>query len=148
MPSERGRAAVALAVRAAESGAPGGRVLVDVAGLFDDLASLDREVRREFAATTRTLRHTALVYAPLVAGVTVALAGRVRGLDGTSALAQSSLALAVGGYVLWLAVLLPTLAVALERGLDRALVGYHAGVAVACATIVYPVTAVAAGTLL
>ena len=147
-PSERARAAVALSVRAAESGAAGGRVLVDVAGLFDDLAGLDREVRREFAATTRTLRHTALVYAPLVAGVTVALAGRVRGLNGASALAQSSLALAVGGYVLWLAVLLPTLAVALERGLDRALVGYHAGVAVACATVVYPVTAVAAGTLL
>lgn len=147
-PSERARAAVALSVRAAESGPAGGRVLVDVAGLFDDLATLDREVRREFAATTRTLRHTALVYAPLVAGVTVALAGRVRGLDGASALDQSSLALAVGGYVLWLAVLLPTLAVALERGLDRTLVGYHAGVAVACATAVYPVTAVAAGTLL
>jgi len=147
-PSERARAAVALAVRAAESGPAGGRVLVDVAGLFDDLAALDREVRREFAATTRTLRHTALVYAPLVAGVTVALAGRVRGLDGTSALAQSSLALAVGGYVVWLAVLLPTLAVALKRGLDRALVGYHAGVAVACATVVYPATTVAAGSLL
>jgi len=147
-PSERARAAVALAVRAAESGAAGGRVLVDVAGLFDDLAALDREVRREFAATTRTLRHTALAYAPLVAGVTVALAGRVRGLNGASALPQSSLALAVGGYVLWLAVLLPTLAVALERGLDRALVGYHAGVAVACAAVVYPVTAVAASTLL
>jgi hypothetical protein len=147
-PSERARATVALSVRAAASGPAGGRVLVDVAGLFDDLAALDREIRREFAATTRTLRHTALVYAPLVAGVTVALAGRVRGLDGTSALAQADLALAVGGYVLWLAVLLPALAVALERGLDRALVGYHAGVAVACASAVYPVTAVAAGALL
>jgi len=147
-PSRRARGAVALAVRAAETGPAGGRVLVDVAGLFDDLADLDREVRREFAATTRTLRHTALVYAPLVAGVTVALADRVRGLDGASSLPQPSLALAVGGYVAWLAVLLPGLAVALDRGLDRALVGYHAGLAVLCATAVYPVTAVAAGTLL
>ncbi|MDH5021681.1 type II secretion system protein, partial [Halobacterium rubrum] len=147
-PSQRARGAVALAVRAAERGPAGGRVLVDVAGLFDDLADLDREIRREFAATTRTLRHTALLYAPLVAGVTVALAGRVRGLDGASALPQSALALAVGGYVVWLAVLLPGLAVALDRGLDPALVGRHAGLAVLCATAVYPVTAVAAGILL
>lgn len=147
-PSQRARGAVALAVRAAERGPPGGRVLVDVAGLFDDLADLDRAIRREFAATTRTLRHTALLYAPLVAGVTVALAGRVRGLNGASALPQSALAVAVGGYVVWLAVLLPGLAIALARGLDRALVGYHAGLAVLCATAVYPVTAVAAGTLL
>lgn len=146
--SHRARAAVSLAVHAADAGPPGGRVLVDVADLFDDLAALDREVRREFAATTRTLRHTALVYAPLVAGVTVALSARVSGIDGATALPTSSLALAVGGYVLWLAAVLPALAVGLDRGLDRALVGYHAGVALAAAATVYPVTAVAAGRVL
>lgn len=144
VPSERSHAAVALLVHAADAGPAGGRVLVDVAGLFDDLASLDRDVRRQFAATTRTLRHTALVYAPLVAGVTVALAGRVSGLDGASALPQAALALAVGCYVLWLAAVLPALAVGLDRGLDRALVGYHAGVSLAAAAAVYPVTAMAA----
>ncbi|MFC3478372.1 type II secretion system protein [Halobacterium litoreum] len=148
VPSERARAAVALAVHAADAGPEGGRVLVDVAGLFDDLAALDRDVRREFADTTRTLRHTALVYAPLVAGVTVALSGRVGGLDGATALDPGALAVAVGGYVLWLAVLLPALAVGLERGLDRALVGYHAGVALAAASVVYPLTAVLAGRVL
>lgn len=148
VPSRRARAAVALAVEATDSGPAGGRVLVDVAGLFDDLAALDRGVRREFAATTRTLRHTGLLYAPLVAGVTVALAGRVRGLDGTAGLPQGALSLAVGGYVCWLAVLLPALAVALERGLDRALVGYHAGVALVAATGVYPVVAVGANAVL
>jgi hypothetical protein len=148
VPSRRARAAVALAVEATDSGPAGGRVLVDVAGLFDDLAALDREVRREFAATTRTLRHTGLLYAPLVAGVTVALAGRVRGLEGASALPQGTLAFAVGGYVCWLAVLLPALAVALERGFDRALVGYHAGVALAAASAVYPIVAVAASRVL
>jgi Flp pilus assembly protein TadB len=148
VPSERTRAAVTLLVHAADAGPAGGRVLVDVAGLFDDLASLDRDVRREFAATTRTLRHTALVYAPLVAGVTVALAGRVSGLDGASALPPGALALAVGGYVLWLAAVLPALAVGLDRGLDRALVGYHGGVALAAAATVYPVTAMAAARVL
>ncbi|WP_336034845.1 type II secretion system protein [Halobacterium yunchengense] len=147
-PSQRARAAVSLVVHAADAGRPGGRVLVDVADLFDDLAALDREVRREFAATTRTLRHTGLVYAPLVAGVTVALSERVGGLDGATALPTPALALAVGGYVLWLAVVLPALAVGLDRGLDRSLVGYHAGVALLAATTVYPLTAVAAGNAL
>jgi Flp pilus assembly protein TadB len=147
-PSERSRAVVSLVVHAADAGPAGGRVLVDVAGLFDDLTALDREVRREFAATTRTLRHTGLVYAPLVAGVTVALAGRVSELDGASALPTATFALAVGGYVLWLAVVLPTLAVGLERGLDRTLVGYHAGVALVAAATVYPLTATFAGRIL
>ncbi|MFB6269731.1 MAG: type II secretion system protein, partial [Halobacterium sp.] len=119
--SQRARAAVSLVVHAADAGPAGGRVLVDVAGLFDELAALDRDVRRSFAATTRTLRHTALVYAPLIAGVTVALSGRMSGLDGATALPAGPLALAVGGYVLWLAVVLPALAVGLDRGLDRAL---------------------------
>jgi hypothetical protein len=146
--SQRALAAVSLVVRAADAGRPGGRVLVDVADLFDDLAALDREVRRTFAATTRTLRHTALVYAPLVAGVTVALAGRISGIEGATALPADQLALAVGGYVLWLAVALPALAVGLERGLDRALVGYHGGVTLATAAAVYPVTALAARAVL
>ncbi|NIB98656.1 hypothetical protein [Halobacterium sp. R2-5] len=146
--SQRARAAVSLVVHAADAGPAGGRVLVDVADCFDDLADLDREVRREFASTTRTLRHTALLYAPLVAGVTVALAGRVSGLDGASALPAGPLALVVGAYVLWLAVVLPALAVGLDRGLDRALVGYHAGLALAAAAAVYPVTAFAAGRVL
>lgn len=148
VPSERARAAVALVVHAADAGPDGGRVLVAVAGLFDDLAALDRDVRREFAGTTRTLRHTALVYAPLVAGVTVALAGRLGGIDGASALPQGALGITVGGYVLWLAVVLPALAVGLERGLDRAPVGYHAGVGLAAASVVYPATAVLAGRVL
>jgi len=146
--SQRARAAVSLLVHAADAGRPGGRVLVDVADLFDDLTRLDRTVRRTFAATTRTLRHTALVYAPLVAGVTVALAGRISGIEGATALPSEQLALSVGGYVLWLAAALPALAVGLERGLDRALVGYHGGVTLATAAAVYPVTAVAAGTVL
>ena len=147
-PSERARAVVPLVVHAADAGPAGGRVLVDVAALFDDLAELDREVRREFAATTRTLQHTGLVYAPLIAGVTVALAGRVSGLDGASALPTAAFALTAGGYVLWLAAVLPTLAVGLERGLDRTLVGYHAGVALAAAATVYPLTATFAGRVL
>lgn len=146
--SQRARAAVSLVVHAADAGPPGGRVLVDVASLFDELASLDREVRRSFAATTRTLRHTALVYAPLIAGVTVALSRRVSGLDGATALPPGHLALAVGGYVLWLAVVLPALAVGLDRGLDRSLVGYHAGVAMLAATTIYPLTALAAASAL
>lgn len=148
LPSERMRAAVPLVANAADAGPAGGRVLVDVASLFDDLATLDREIRREFAATTRTLRHTALVYAPLIAGVTVALAGRVSGLDGGGGLPTPQLALAVGGYVLWLAALLPALAVGLERGLDRALVGHHAGIALFSSATVFPVTATFAARLL
>jgi len=146
--SQRARAAVSLVVHAADAGPAGGRVLVAVAEHFDALAALDREVRREFASTTRTLQYTALVYAPLVAGVTVSLAGRVSGLDGASALPAGQLALVVGAYVLWLAAVLPALAVGLDRGLDRALVGYHAGLALAAAATVYPVTALAAARVL
>jgi Flp pilus assembly protein TadB len=148
VPSERTRAVVPLIAHAADAGPAGGRVLVDVASLFDDLSTLDREIRREFSATTRTLRHTGLVYAPLIAGVTVALAGRVSGLEGGGGLPTTQLALAVGGYVLWLAALLPALAVGLERGLDRALVGHHAGVALLSSATVFPVTATFAARLL
>jgi Flp pilus assembly protein TadB len=148
LPSERARAVVPLVHHAADAGPAGGRVLVDVASLFDDLSTLDREIRREFAATTRTLRHTGTVYAPLIAGVTVALSGRVSGLDGGGGLPTPQLALVVGGYVLWLAAVLPALAVGLERGLDRALVGYHAGVALLSSATVFPVVATFAARLL
>lgn len=147
-PSERARAVVPLVVHAADAGRAGGGVLVEVADRFDALDALDRDVRRAFADTTRTLQYTALVYGPLIAGVTVALAGRLSGFDGATALPTGGFALAVGGYVLWLAAILPALAVGLDRGLDRALVGYHAGQALAAAAAVYPLTATVVGSVL
>ncbi len=149
LPSPRVRAAVELFARAAREGDRGGRVLVELADHLDELRAVERDARRSLSRVTGTLRSTATLFAPLIAGVTVTLAARVGRLEvtGASALPAGALGLAVGGYVCWLAVLLPALAVGLERGLDRAAVAHETGVALASASVVYPTAAVAAGLL-
>jgi len=149
LPSPRVRAATELFARAAREGDRGGRVLVELADHLDELRAVERDARRSLSRVTGTLRSTATLFAPLVAGVTVTLAGRVGRLEvaGSGALPPDALGLAVGGYVLWLAVLLPALAVGLERGLDRAAVAREVGVALASASVTYPAAAVAAGLL-
>jgi hypothetical protein len=95
----------------------------------DDLQRVEREARRELASVTGTLRNTAAIFGPLVGGATVALAdGMATGTLGEP-LPTAALGLAVGGYVLLLATILTALATGLERGFDRALVGYRLGLA-------------------
>jgi len=129
VPSPQARSVAALLAIAAREGRPAGRAVVSMADHVDDLQRVEREARRELASVTGTLRNTAAIFGPLVGGATVALAdGMATGTLGEP-LPTAALGLAVGGYVLLLATILTALATGLERGFDRALVGYRLGLA-------------------
>lgn len=141
LPSPRTRAIVELLDDALSAGPPGGRVLVALAEHVDRLVRVERDATRELATVTNALATTGRWVAPLVAGVTVALARRLRPLgDGTATYPPDLLALAIGGYVLALSVLLSAFAVVVERGFDRAAVLHAVGASVAVASLAYPLT--------
>jgi hypothetical protein len=150
VPSPRARAAAVLLGLAAREGPHGGRVLVESAEHVDDLRAVERAARRDLSGVVGTLRSTACCFAPLIGGVTVALAGRLAAA-GTGRFLQplsvDALGVVVGSYVLLLAAILAAFAAALDRGLDRALLGYHVGVALLSAGSIYPVAALVAGAL-
>ncbi len=160
VPSPRARGAAALLSVAAEEGEPAGRAVMLLGDHLDDLESVEREGRRELARVTGTLRHTAAVFGPLVAGATVAMAAGLDALGGlsgagdalagatatapttasaaaTATLPVAGLGVAVGAYVLFLAAALTALSTGLERGLDGPLVGYRVGWALLSGTAVY-----------
>lgn len=139
-PSDRSARAVSLFALAAREGPPAGDPLVRWADHLERLDEVEREARRDVVRVAGTLSNTAAVFGPLVAGVTVGLAGRLGTgtATGTGAVATpgatpattfpvEGLGLVVGGYVLWSAVVLPALAVGLERGFDPAVVGRRVG---------------------
>jgi len=156
VPSRRTRDATALLAVAAREGRPAGRAVVAVADHLEELRSVERAARRDLRRVTGTLGTTAAVFGPLVAGTTVALAeatgGRTLGpgpasASATSALPTAGLGLAVGAYVILLAAVLTALAAGIERGFDRAVVGYRVGGALCAATIVFLVAFAVAGRL-
>ncbi|MFC4449299.1 type II secretion system protein [Halorussus aquaticus] len=133
VPSPQARSVAALLAVAAREGRPAGRAVVSMADHVDDLQRVEREARRELASVTGTLSNTAAVFGPLVGGATVALAdGMAAGRLGEP-LPNAALGLAVAGYVLLMAAILTALATGLERGFDRALVGYRVGLALLAA---------------
>lgn len=136
VPSRRVRGSFALLETAGSEGRPAGPALLSLAEHLDDLREIERDARRGVEQVCGTLRTTGMVFGPLVAGATVALAGRMTGgpLGGGSV---PWLGHAVGWYVLALAVLLPALATGLTHGFDRPLVGYRVGGALAVAVVVY-----------
>ncbi|MFB6151217.1 MAG: type II secretion system protein [Haloarculaceae archaeon] len=138
VPSQRGRGTAELLALAAAEGRPAGQAVVAMADHLDDLRTVEERVRRELRQVTSTLRNTAAVFGPLVGGATVTLAGRMSA-DGplSGGFPVATLGLAVGAYVLALAVVLTALATGLERGLDRSLVGYRAGRSLVAATVVF-----------
>jgi hypothetical protein len=155
IPSQRARGAAALLAIAASEGRPAGAAIVSLADHLSELRRIERESRRELAAITGTLANTAALFGPLVGGATVALAGRMAtavesggsvpattpgSAAGASAIGTGELGLAVGGYVLATAAILTALAATLERGFDRALIGYRLGLALPAATATYLVT--------
>jgi hypothetical protein len=148
VPSTRARSTATLLALAAREGRPAGEAIVAMADHLDDLAAVERDARHEIGVVTSTLANTASVFAPMVAGATVALAdgmafsGRLAASGGPT---TGELGLAVGAYVLVLAVLLSTLATGLARGLDRALVGYRVGWALLVATATFVATFHAVG---
>ncbi|MFB6135113.1 MAG: type II secretion system protein [Halanaeroarchaeum sp.] len=146
--SPRSETAIALMLAAGRSGPTGGETLVSVAAYLRELQSVEREARRELRRTTDTLTHTAMVFGPAIAGVTVALATGMGPLDESSTqVAVGVLGSVIGGYVLILAVVLPALSVVLERGFDAAIIGQRVGGALLTASVVYPVTMTAARTV-
>lgn len=146
VPSSRARSTATLLALAAREGRPAGTAIVSMAGHLRELRSVEDEARRELERVTGTLRSTATIFGPLVAGVTVALSDRMGAMGGDAeAIATGVLGPMVGAYVLLLAAILTALAVGLERGLDRALVGHRVGGAVLAATCVYLAAFLAAG---
>lgn len=139
LPSRRAESAARLLGVAAAAGAPAGRALVETADHLDSLRRVERDARRDLGRVTATLGNTAAVFGPLVGGATVALAdgiGTADALDGSTP-ETAGLGLAVGGYVLLMAVVLTGLSTGLARGFDRATVGYRVGAALCVATACY-----------
>lgn len=152
VPSPRARSTAELLVLGTREGRPAGQALLAMAGHLDDLAAVEREARHELARLTGTLQNTAAVFGPLVAGATVALADGMARFGATTdtveTLATGGLGLAVGAYVLLLAAVLAALATGIDHGLDRSLVGYRVGLALASASTVFLAAFVGAGLLL
>jgi hypothetical protein len=150
VPSTRAESVAELLALAASEGRPAGAAVASMADHLADLRRVEAATRRELATVTRTLLHTAAVFGPLVAGATVALSDAMGPVDvgtGGSVPATSALGSAVGAYVLVLSVVLVLLASGLERGFDRTLAGYRAGLALLSATTVFLVSQFAVGLL-
>ncbi|GAA0293129.1 hypothetical protein [Halarchaeum salinum] len=145
----RAAGTVRLVLDAATGGAAGGRVLTEVADGLDAVKRLETEARADLADLVDTLVRTGGLFAPLIAGATVTLAGHVGSFGGTGGtLSVPTLGLVVGGYVAWSAVVLTTLAVCLDRGVRPAPLCYRVGVALASAGACYACAAAATAVLL
>ena len=131
VPSPRAHGTASLLAIAADEGQPAGRAVVEMANHLDDLQDVERQTQRELSQVTGTLRNTALVFGPLVAGSTIGLADIMLN-EGISffdmgSLPTEALGLIVGIYVILLGVILTSLSIALRYGLDRSLVGFEVG---------------------
>jgi hypothetical protein len=150
VPSKRVRGSVALLALAAKEGRPAGSALLALGDHVADLRAIEEESRRSLAHVCQTLQTTGILFGPMVAGATVALAG---GIGGEQFLAERTQSLVwlggpVGGYALALAVVLTALATGLTRGLDRELLGYRIGRALVTATLSYLTSYLLVGLLL
>jgi hypothetical protein len=148
IPSNRVETAVELLTTAGSHGASAGPTLRSVGEYLEALERVEREARRDLARTTSTLHQTAMLFAPAIAGVTVGLA---TGIDATGSTGQpvpvAALGTVIGVYVLLLAVILPSLAVVLERGFDPVRIGHRSGLALGVSGVVYPAAFLGAETL-
>lgn len=139
-PSSRVRGSLALIAIAAREGRPAGQAMLSVANHVDDLQRVERRSRADLRTVVDTLRSTGMLFGPMVGGATVALADHMAGdagLVGGTVPEIPWLGLAVGGYVLALAVVLTLLSVGLERGLERSLVGSKLGTSLLAATLTF-----------
>jgi Flp pilus assembly protein TadB len=138
LPSPRIRGSIALLALAAREGRPAGEALLSLAAHVEQLRRIRQEADHDLAYVCRTLSSTALLFGPLVAGATVALADGMAGeAFGDGEVSLGWLGAPVGLYVLVLAVVLTALSTALRRGLDGPLVGYRVGRALALGTGAY-----------
>lgn len=140
VPSRRVRGAVAFLALAAREGKPAGPAILSLADHIDELGRVEDDARHTLQSVCGTLQSTGMIFGPLVAGSTVALAHGMVGGSGVVPGEGSSLpylGLSIGFYALALATILPALSTALVRGFDRALVGARVGKSLLTATIVY-----------
>lgn len=137
LPSPRVRGSVALLALAAREGRPAGEALLALADHVEQLRRIRQEAHHDLAYVCRTLSSTAMLFGPLVAGATVALADGIAGETFGEEVALGWLGGPVGGYVLVLAVVLTGLSTALRRGFDGPLLGHRIGRALVCATGTY-----------
>jgi hypothetical protein len=138
VPSPRIRTGVALLALASHEGRQAGEALLSLSDHVEQLRRVRREANHNLAYVCRTLSSTAMLFGPLVAGATVALADGMGGeAFGEGEVSLGWLGAPVGVYVLVLAVVLTALSTALRRGLDGPLVGYRVGRALGCATVSY-----------
>lgn len=148
VPSPRAHDAVTLLSVAAREGQPASDAIIATAAHLDRLQTVEREARHELAQITGTLQSTGSIFAPLVAGATVALADGMATFadDGSelSPIPPETLGLSIGVYVLVLSVLLTALSTALARGLDRPLLAYRVGGALCSASVVFTAAVVGA----
>jgi hypothetical protein len=137
LPSRRLRGSLSMVVLAGREGRPVGKALLSLADHVGRLQRVEADARAALDSVCNTLRSTGSVFGPLVAGATVALAAGMTGGGFVSGSGMPWLGGVVGVYVLILAVLLPALAVGLQRGFDAALVGQAVGKALCVAAAVY-----------
>jgi len=151
LPSARTQSMATLLALAGQEGQPAGHAIVSMADHLNELQTVEREAHHELAQVTGTLKNTAAVFGPLVAGATVALADGLRTLGDDEAVATlpvDGLGLAIGTYVLILATVLVILSTTLEQGLDRPAIGYRIGIATVSATTTFLIAYVGAGLLI
>ena len=160
LPSARSRDAATMFALAATEGGPAGELLVAAGDHLRTLQRAEADGRRELAAVTGTLANTAVLFGPLVGGVTVAMVGGVSVAPaaassvsagagaGATGFGTAALGQVVGVYVLALAAVLTALATALEHGVDWSLLGVRVGIALPTATGAYVAAVVAAGSVL
>lgn len=139
LPSPRVRGSAAIIGLAAREGKPVGPALLALSEHTEELHHVERESRQDLAEVCGTLRNTGGLFGPMVAGATVAMADGLAAGTGLPGGGETlpGLGLAVGGYVLAFAVVLPALATSLCRGFDGPLVGYAVGRSLLLATPVY-----------
>lgn len=147
LPSPRVHRAAVLLGAAADIGPPAGETVATMGEHLEELAAVERETRRDLAQVTGTLSNTAALFGPLVGGATVALSATMRSGGPIESVSTAALGPVVGWYCLVLAVVLTALSTGLHRGLDRALVGYRAGLALCSATATYCAAFVGTGLL-
>ena len=137
LPSRRLAASLSMVALAGREGRPAGGALLSLADHVAQLRRVEADARAELDSLCGTLRSTGSAFGPLVAGATVALAAGMTGQGFLGGAGMPWLGGVVGVYVVQLAVLLPALAVGLERGFDPALVGHAVGKALPVAVTVY-----------
>lgn len=137
LPSRRLAASFAMVALAGREGRPVGDALLSLADHTAQLRRVEADARAELDSVCGTLRSTGAAFGPLVAGATVALAAGMTGQGFLGGSGMPWLGGVVGAYVVLLAVLLPALAVGLERGFDPALVSHAVGKSLPGAVTVY-----------